>query len=93
VQVSKEPINAKGPKLTTCFSLPGRFVILMPNIPKIGISKKIIDFDERKRLKDIILSVCRKNQDALLEQLLRGRLIVRFLQIFIIFLAYGMILK
>ena len=43
VQVNKEPINSKGPKLTTCFTLPGRFVILMPNIPKIGISKKIID--------------------------------------------------
>lgn len=56
VQVNKEPINSKGPKLTTCFTLPGRFVILMPNIPKIGISKKIIDFNERKRLKDIILS-------------------------------------
>jgi ribonuclease G len=57
VQVNKEPINSKGPKLTTCFTLPGRFVILMPNIPKIGISKKIVDFNERKRLKDIILSV------------------------------------
>jgi len=56
VQVNKEPINSKGPKLTTCFTLPGRFIILMPNIPKIGISKKIVDFNERKRLKDIILS-------------------------------------
>lgn len=56
VQVNKEPINSKGPKLTTCFTLPGRFIIFMPNIPKIGISKKIIDFNERKRLKDIIVA-------------------------------------
>lgn len=57
VQVSKEPINAKGAKLTTCFSIPGRFLILMPNIPKIGISKKIMQGEERRRLKDVVLSV------------------------------------
>jgi ribonuclease G len=54
VQVSKEPINQKGSKLTTCFTLPGRFLILMPNISKIGISKKITDLDERTRLKEIL---------------------------------------
>jgi ribonuclease G len=57
VQVSKEPINEKGAKLTTCFMLPGRFVVLMPNIPKVGISKRIVDVNERKRLKDLVLSV------------------------------------
>src|SRR3990167_411560 len=36
VQVNKEPIYEKGAKLTTCFTLPGRFVVLMPNIPKFG---------------------------------------------------------
>jgi ribonuclease G len=73
VQVSKEPINAKGPKLTTCFSLPGRFVILMPNIPKIGISKKIIDFDERKRLKDIILSVLPEESGCIIRTTSEGK--------------------
>src|SRR3990167_1753480 len=43
VQVSKEPVYEKGAKLTTCFTLPGRFVVLMPNIPRIGVSKKIED--------------------------------------------------
>ena len=57
VQVSKEPINEKGAKLTTCFALPGRFIVLMPNIPKIGISKRIVDISERKRLKDIVTSI------------------------------------
>lgn len=54
VQVSKEPIYEKGAKLTTCFTLPGRFIVLMPNIPRIGVSKKIEDREERTRLKTII---------------------------------------
>jgi len=54
VQVSKEPIYEKGAKLTTCFTLPGRFTVLMPNIPRIGVSKKIEDKEERVRLKTII---------------------------------------
>ena len=56
VQVSKEPVYEKGAKLTTCFTLPGRFIVLLPNIPRIGISKKIDNKDERQRLKQIILS-------------------------------------
>jgi len=54
VQVSKEPIHEKGAKLTTCFTLPGRFIVLMPNIPRIGISKKIEDREERQRLRDLV---------------------------------------
>lgn len=55
VQVSKEPVGTKGAKLTTCFTLPGRFIVLMPNIPRIAISKKIEDRQERARLKEILL--------------------------------------
>jgi ribonuclease G len=54
VQVSKEPVYEKGAKLTTCFTLPGRFIVLMPNIPRIGVSKKIADRDERQRLKSLV---------------------------------------
>jgi ribonuclease G len=54
VQVSKEPIYEKGAKLTTCFTLPGRFIVLMPSIPRIGISKKIESREERARLRDIL---------------------------------------
>jgi len=36
VQVLKEPVHEKGAKLTTCFTIPGRFIVLMPNIPAIG---------------------------------------------------------
>lgn len=54
VQVSKEPVGEKGAKLSTCFTLPGRFLVLMPNIPRIGISKKIESREERQRLRDIL---------------------------------------
>ena len=54
IQVSKEPVYEKGAKLTTCFTLPGRFFVLTPNIPRLGVSKKIEDRDERQRLKDIV---------------------------------------
>jgi ribonuclease G len=54
VQVNKEPVGTKGAKLSTCFTLPGRFVVLMPNIPRIGISKKIENAEERKRLRDLV---------------------------------------
>lgn len=55
VQVSKEPIYEKGAKLSTCFTLPGRFIVLLPNIPRLAISKKIEDREERARLKELIL--------------------------------------
>ena len=54
IQVLKEPVHEKGAKLTTCFTLPGRYVVLMPNISQVGISKKIDDRDERSRLRDIL---------------------------------------
>lgn len=54
VQVIKEPIHEKGAKLTTCFTIPGRFLVLMPNIPQIGVSKKIDVREERARLKEIM---------------------------------------
>jgi len=54
VQVSKEPVYEKGAKLTTCFTIPGRFIVLMPNIPRIGISKKIESREERHRLREMV---------------------------------------
>ncbi len=54
VQVIKEPIHEKGAKLSTCFTLPGKFLVLMPNIPHFGVSKKIENKDERNRLREIL---------------------------------------
>lgn len=66
VQVSKEPLNEKGAKLTTCFTLPGRFIVLMPNIGKIGISKKIGDKDEQTRLKSLVQSLLPEGMGAII---------------------------
>ena len=52
-QVTKNPIGAKGARLTQEVSLPGRFVVLIPNSRTYGISKRLAD-DERRRLRSIL---------------------------------------
>jgi ribonuclease G len=54
VHVAKSPIGTKGARVTSHISLPGRFLVLMPNSNHIGISRRIIDEAERNRLKTII---------------------------------------
>lgn len=54
VQVVKEPTGHKGPRVTTEISLPGRFLVLMPNEPGTSISKKIENSRERARLKSVV---------------------------------------
>lgn len=54
VQVTKDPIMKKGAMLTTFISLPGRCIVLMPGSKSKGISRKIEDDEERKRLKEIV---------------------------------------
>ena len=66
VQVSKEPVYEKGAKLTTCFTLPGRFIVLMPNIDRIGVSKKIEERAERARLKEIVRSLLPEGMGAII---------------------------
>ena len=66
VQVSKEPVYEKGAKLTTCFTLPGRFIVLMPNIPRIGVSKKIDTPEERIRLKNIVKELLPEGMGAII---------------------------
>ncbi len=61
VQVIKEPFLGKGPRVTTELSLAGNLIVLVPNQNYIGISKKISDKYERKRLKNIILDFKPKN--------------------------------
>ncbi len=54
VQVTKGPIGTKGPRVTTNIVLPGRFLVLLPNSDQSGISRKIENPEERKRLKKIL---------------------------------------
>ena len=56
VQVVKEPIGTKGARLTSKISLPGRYLVLLPNSPHRGVSRKIEDPQARDRLKRIIRS-------------------------------------
>lgn len=65
VQVIKEPHYEKGAKLTTCFTLPGKFIVLMPNISQIGVSKKIEQREERARLREIVTSNLPKGMGAI----------------------------
>ncbi|MDA8746246.1 Rne/Rng family ribonuclease [Rubripirellula amarantea] len=51
VQVIKEGIGTKGPTLSTYISIPGRYLVLMPSLARVGVSRKIEDEDDRKRLK------------------------------------------
>lgn len=57
VQVTKDPFMKKGAMLTTYISLPGRFIVLMPGSEGLGVSRKIEDEEERKRLKEIISTI------------------------------------
>ena len=53
VQVTKEPISTKGPRVTTQISLPGRFLVYMPMSDHVGVSRKIEDREERARLRKL----------------------------------------
>lgn len=55
VQISKEPRGTKGPRVTTYLSLPGRYLVYMPTVNHVGVSRRIEREEERARLKEMIL--------------------------------------
>ena len=57
VQVSKEPLGTKGTRITSHISLPGRYLVFMPTVDHVGISRRIKDEKERKRLREIVLTM------------------------------------
>lgn len=57
VQVSKDLIGSKGARVTSYITLPGRYLVIMPGVEHIGVSRKILNEDERNRLKDIIIKL------------------------------------
>jgi ribonuclease G len=61
VQVAKEPISAKGPRITTEISLAGRYLVLIPFSDKISVSSKIRNFEEKSRLKELMHKIKPKN--------------------------------
>ena len=61
VQVVKEPISTKGPRLSSELSLPGQYVVLVPFSKVISVSKKVRSAEERRRLKVLAESLCPQN--------------------------------
>ncbi|MGB0430189.1 MAG: Rne/Rng family ribonuclease [Bacteroidia bacterium] len=73
VQIMKEPISTKGPRLTSAISLPGRYVILIPFADNVSVSKKIGSSDERARLKELIRSIKPKGFGVIVRTASDGR--------------------
>ena len=66
VQVTKEPISTKGPRVTTQVSLPGRFIVYMPDSKHVGVSRKIDDREERTRLRKMAREAIGKGQGGVI---------------------------
>lgn len=73
VQILKEPISTKGPRLTCEISVPGRFLVLLPMNDSIGVSKKIPSADERKRLQRLMESIKPKNFGVVVRTVAEGK--------------------
>lgn len=73
VQILKEPISTKGPRLTCEISLAGRFLVLTPFNDSVGVSKKIDSADERKRLKTLVESLKPKNFGVIVRTVAAGK--------------------
>jgi ribonuclease G len=73
VQILKEPIAAKGPRLSCELSLPGRFVVITPFNDIIAVSRKIHSADERKRLHKIVEAVKPKNFGVIVRTAAEGK--------------------
>jgi ribonuclease G len=57
VQVAKDPLGTKGARLTTHISLPGRFIVYLPTVRHLGISRRIEDEKERERLRQLVQKI------------------------------------
>ena len=66
VQVSKEPISTKGPRVTAQISLPGRFLVYMPDSDHVGVSRKIEDKEERARLRQLAQEILPENSGGVI---------------------------
>ncbi|MFZ1748848.1 MAG: Rne/Rng family ribonuclease [Saprospiraceae bacterium] len=73
VQVLKEPISTKGPRLSCEITLPGRYVVLTPFSDIVAVSKKISSNDERKRLKVLVDSIKPKNFGVIVRTAAEGK--------------------
>ncbi len=73
VQIAKEPISSKGPRITTELSLAGRYLVLVPFSDKISVSQKIKDPEEKDRLKKLIAALKPKNFGVIIRTVAEGK--------------------
>ncbi|MCC6542011.1 MAG: Rne/Rng family ribonuclease, partial [Flavobacteriales bacterium] len=73
VQIAKEPISTKGPRLTAEVTLAGRYMVLVPFINKTSISSRITDEVERKRLKELMAAIKPKNFGVIIRTNAEGK--------------------
>jgi ribonuclease G len=73
VQAAKDPLGMKGARITSHVSLPGRYMVFMPNTKHVGISRRIEDEKERKRLKEIAQSLLTDEGGFILRTASEGR--------------------
>ena len=73
VQIAKEPISTKGPRLTSELSFAGRFIVLIPFSDKVSVSTKIKSNAERSRLRQLIMSIKPKNFSVIVRTSAEGK--------------------
>ncbi|MBP6231456.1 MAG: Rne/Rng family ribonuclease [Paludibacteraceae bacterium] len=73
VQITKEPISTKGPRLTAEISIAGRSLVLLPFSNKISISQKIKSEEERNRLRQLLVSIKPKNFGVIIRTVAEGK--------------------
>lgn len=73
VQIAKEPISSKGPRVTSELSIPGRFLVLVPFSDSVSVSSKIKSSEERNRLKRIVQAIRPPNFGLIIRTVAEGK--------------------
>ncbi len=75
VQIAKEPISTKGPRITSEISLAGRYLVLVPFSDRISVSQKIQNAEEKNRLKRLVQSIKPKNFGVIIRTVAEGKMV------------------
>jgi ribonuclease G len=73
VQITKEPVGKKGVRVRSALSLPGRFLVLLPFDGKVGVSKKVSNFKEKRRLRKLVRSFLPDGFGAIIRTVAEGK--------------------
>ena len=73
VQITKEPVGKKGVRVRSAISMPGRFLVLIPFDGKVGVSKKLSNFKEKRRLRKVVRAMLPKGFGAIIRTVADGK--------------------